>query len=286
MRNRLHTAAACIAVATLAAAAPALAQKAPATGRVIINRSTAGGYLGVGVAEVDSERAKALNLKEERGVEVKSVTPDSPAAKAGIKENDVVLEFNGQPVQGVEQFQRLVRETPSGRQAKLVVWRGGSTQNLSATLETRKGSVVFHNNEGGEFSFTMPDIPRPIMPDMSRFDNMWSRSPMLGIQGEALNPQLAEFFGAKDGVLVMSVTKNSAAEKAGIKAGDIIVRVEDAKVASSREITTALRGLKNRKGFPVTVIRNKKEMTVTVTIEEPPSSRGTRARLSRPIRYC
>jgi serine protease Do len=286
MRNRLHTAAACIAVATLAGAAPALAQKAPATGRVIINRSTAGGYLGVGVAEVDSERAKALNLKEERGVEVKSVTPDSPAAKAGIKENDVVLEFNGQPVQGVEQFQRLVRETPSGRQAKLVVWRGGSTQNLSATLETRKGSVVFHNNEGGEFSFTMPDIPRPIMPDMSRFDNMWSRSPMLGIQGEALNPQLAEFFGAKDGVLVMSVTKNSAAEKAGIKAGDIIVRVEDAKVASSREITTALRGLKNRKGFPVTVIRNKKEMTVTVTIEEPPSSRGTRARLSRPIRYC
>jgi serine protease Do len=283
MRNKLPVALACAAVAIALSVPPALAQRSSGNAQVFVGKSS-GGYLGVGVAEIDSERARALNLKEERGVEVKNVTPDSPAAKAGVKENDVVIEYNGQAVQGVEQFQRLVRETPLGRQAKLVVWRGGATQNLSATLEARKGAMVFHNRDGNEFSFTMPAIPRPVIPDMSHFEGFMSRSPMLGVQCEALNPQLAEYFGVKDGVLVMSVTKNSAAEKAGIKAGDVITKVEESKVSSTREITSAMRSLKNRKGFPVTLIRNKKEMTVTVTLDEPPSGR-TRAKLA-PVAYC
>ena len=68
-----------------------------------------------------SERAKELHLKEERGVEVRCVDADSPAAKAGLKEGDVVLEYNGQRVEGGEQFMRLVRETPPGR-AKVGLW--------------------------------------------------------------------------------------------------------------------------------------------------------------------
>jgi serine protease Do len=287
MLTRLPVALACVAIATAVSVPYALAQRSSGTSterRVIVSH-TSGAYLGVGVAEVDAERAKALNLKEERGVEVKSVTPDSPAAKAGVKENDVVVEYNGQPVQGVEQFQRLVRETPVGRQAKLAVWRGGASQTLSATLEARKGPMAFHGG-GNEFTFHMPEIPRPVMPDMSRLEGLMSRSPMLGVQCESLNPQLAEYFGVKDGVLVTSVTRNSAAEKAGVKAGDIITKVEDRKVKSAREITSAIRSLKNRKGFPVTLVRNKKEMTVTVSLDDLPSGGGTRARATRPIAYC
>jgi serine protease Do len=92
---------------------------------------------------------------------------------------------------------------------------------------------------------------------------------MLGIVGEPLGreEQLAEFFGVQEGVLVRSVKKGSAADKAGIKAGDVITKVDDSKVATSAEITRALRGLKSKKTFGVTVVRNKKEMPLTVTME-------------------
>ncbi len=87
-----------------------------------------GSYLGVMLQEIDDERAKALRLSEEAGVEVTRVEPDSPADKAGVKTGDVALEYNGQHVEGMEQFSRLVHETPPGREAKLVVSRSGATQ--------------------------------------------------------------------------------------------------------------------------------------------------------------
>ena len=78
----------------------------------------------------------------------------------------------------------------------------------------------------------IPDVPRPVV--------SW-RSSILGIEGESLDSQLADFFGVKEGVLVRSVVKGSAAEKAGLKAGDVIVRVDDTKVATPREVSSAVR---------------------------------------------
>jgi serine protease Do len=270
----------CAAVIALGAASqqPASAQQADrqerTRTRVIVQQGGGTSYLGIGVVEVDAGRAKELSLKEERGVEVKNVVADSPASKAGIKETDVVLEFAGQPVQGTEQFMRLVRETPAGREVKLVVWRSGSSQTLTVTVGSRKGMFP----EGGEFGFNMPVIPpvppRPPAVDMPRFQMNW-QSPMLGIEGESLNAQLAEFFGVKEGVLVRSVVKNSAAEKAGIKAGDVIVKVDDSKVTTAREISSALRSAQSKKSVPVVVVRGKKETTVTVTVEQ--NTGGTKA---------
>jgi serine protease Do len=96
------------------------------------------------------------------------------------------------------------------------------------------------------------------------------QNPVLGIEGESLRSQeqLAEFFGVKDGVLVKLVRKNSAAEKAGLKAGDVVIKLEDSTVATPQEITRALRALGSKKTFTVTVVRNKKEMGLTVTLEE------------------
>jgi serine protease Do len=226
-------------------------------------------YLGIGVKDIDSDSAKRLNLKEVRGVEITQVEENSPAAKAGIQAGDVVLEYNGQPVEGGEQLSRFVRETPVGRQVKVGVWRNGSMQTLTATVEAHKGMIIA--NGGG--AFAMPDMeqlrnfkmPEVEMPSFS----MTYQSPVLGIMGESLGPQeqLADFFGVKDGVLVKSVTKNSAAEKAGIKAGDVIVKVDDTKVSASRDITRALRDAKAKKSVTVTVVRAKKEMPITVTIE-------------------
>ena len=119
--------------------------------------ASSGSYLGVGVAEVDDQRAKELKLKEERGVEIRKVEEGSPAEKAGIKEHDVVLEYNGQSVEGIESFIRMVRETPVGRAAKMLISRDGATQTITAKVGQRKDS-------GHTFAFTMPPIP-PIPPD-------------------------------------------------------------------------------------------------------------------------
>jgi serine protease Do len=250
-------------------------------------------YLGVGVADITAERTKALNLKEERGAEVTNVTKDGPAEKAGIKEGDVVLEYDGTSVHGIEQFTRLVRETPIGRQVKISVWRNGAAQTLTATIEARKspalpvlprdltvrreGSfLVFPDGDGGQMQIRPPAINMPF--------RMTLQNPVLGMEGESLRSQeqLAEFFGVKDGVLVKSVARNSAAEKAGIKAGDVVVKVDDSAVSTSQEITRALRALGSKKTFTVTVVRNKKEIPLTVTMEE----RGGAVRSADPVREC
>lgn len=228
-------------------------------------------YLGVNVAEVDSERARELKLKEERGVEIKKVEPGSPAEKAGLKENDVVLEYNGQRVEGTEGFQRMVRETPAGRTARMQVSRDGNVQNLTATLAQRK-EVTFNK----EFSVKMPPMPpmppMPAMPPMPSFDVPKSvttiRTPRVGLETESLSGQLADFFGVKEGVLVRSVDKDSPAEKAGLRAGDVVLKVDGQRVNRPRDVTDELRNSWDKKTVPVVVMRNKKEMTVNVELPE------------------
>ena len=245
-----------------------------------------GSYLGVGVLDVDAERAKALKLKEDRGVEVSSVTEGGPADKAGIKQGDVVLEYNGQPVEGMTQFQRLVHETPAGREVKVEVWRNGASLTLTVTVETRKGFSLESPNLdinvfGNPPTYQMPSMPG--MQGMPEFDMPHIMTIMpsrrLGIDGEGLGdePQFAEFLGVKEGVLVKSVAKNSAAEKAGIKAGDVITKIGDTPVSSSHDITGTLRANRQNQTFIVTVVRNKKEMQITVTIEDRTGQNATSA---------
>jgi serine protease Do len=242
-------------------------------GRVLAIDPGSSSFLGVGVAEVDTEQAKELKLKEERGVEVKNVEDDSPAGKAGVKVGDVVLDYNGQRVEGAEQFVRLVRETPVGRQVKLLISRNGSTQTLTATIGSRSVSAVF-TKELGDFEkemknlgSRMPDLPRPTMTMQSR---------ALGVESESVGSQLAEYFGVKEGVLVRSVLHGSAAEKAGIKAGDVITKVGDRKVTNPSEISAALRALSG-KSVSITLTRSQKEMTVNVTLDERSSGEGRKS---------
>lgn len=244
-----------------------------------------GSWLGVGVKEITSERARALNLKDEYGVEITTVEPDSPADKAGLKPGDVVLEYNGQRVEGTAQFVRFVRETPPGRTVRLTVFRNGSTQTLSATIAERRGRAFNFRTPGVEEEFNIR-IPRiEALPDVPRVTMSW-RTGMLGIEGEPLrDSQLGDFFGVKDGVLVRSVMKGTPAEKAGLRAGDVIVKVDDRKVSEPRDITHALRAARDasKKTLPVVVVREKKEITVQVTIEDEPSRRPAAPRARRVI---
>ena len=264
--------AASLAAATIPPAA--LAQRARTASNVVIQKSSAS-YLGVGVADItDAERMKQLNVKEMRGVEVKSVEEDSPAGKAGIKEGDVILEFNGQRVEGMEQLIRMVREIPAGRQVPIVISRNGATQTVNAAMAARPGRYVARTGGPDGIEISIPPIPpMPAIPDVPRGMMSW-RSTALGIESESLSSQLAEFFGVKEGVLVRAIIKNSPAEKAGMRAGDVIVKIDDHKVTTPREISSELRNARSKKTVPVVVIREKKEMTLNVTLEDGTRYRG------------
>jgi len=218
-------------------------------------------YLGVNIAEVNADRARELKLKDPYGVEITRVEEGSPAEKAGLKAGDVVLEYNGQRVEGMEQFGRLVRETPAGREVKLLVSRGGVAQTIAATLGTRKARTL-----GGNM-FPGVEIPEIHLPDIPQVFTAW-RSPMLGIEAESLGSQLAAYFGVKDGVLVRSVIKDSAAEKAGIKAGDVITKIDAISVTTPNEVSSAVRSASSNKTFSVELVREHKETTVSVNIED------------------
>jgi len=102
----------------------------------------AAGWLGVESQEVSTEKAKELKLPAERGVLLGRVVPDSPAAKAGLKENDVITEINGQRVEGEAQFRRMIHEIPAGRSAQFTVWRDGRAQTIAVTLGRRRTAPI------------------------------------------------------------------------------------------------------------------------------------------------
>lgn len=236
--------------------------------QVIQHHVLAGGsYLGVSLGEIDSKRAAELKLKEPYGVEITRVEEGSPADKAGLKPGDVAIEYNGEHVEGMEQFGRLVRETPAGRDVKLLISRNGATQSIAATLGTRKSRLV-----GGNFGpgFEIPEIHMPDMPQI--FTTL--RSPLLGVEAESLGSQLAAYFGVKQGVLVRSVVKDTAAEKAGIRAGDVITNVDGSAVATPAELSSAVRSASSKKTFSIEVVRDHRETIVSVTIEDGRSERA------------
>jgi serine protease Do len=236
----------------------------PPPERVIITKGS-GSFLGIGVQEIDADRAKALNLREERGVEVTRVEDDSPAAKGGIKTGDVVLEYNGERVEGVEQFMRMVRETPPGREVKLSIARSGNPQQL--TMKTGSRKTWMTSRYGDSVDIPRIEIPEINIPDVPRAVMSW-RSSVAGIEAESLDSQLAEYFGVKEGVLVRSVVRGSAAEKSGLRAGDVIVKVDDTRISSPREISSTIRVNRSKKTLPVQVVRDKRELTLQLSVEE------------------
>jgi serine protease Do len=249
--------------------APGLAQV-----RELTNLPFVGGtYLGVNLAEIDTNRAKELKLKEDYGVEISRVEENSPAEKAGVKPGDVVLEYNGQRVEGMEQFGRMVRETPPGREVKLTISRDGKNQTLAAVVSTRK--IRFPANFPPDF--VMPEFHMPDMPQIYTA----TRSAMLGVEAETLGSQLAVYFGVKDGVLVRSVLDNTPAQKAGIKAGDIITKVDGMAVSSPSELSGAVRAANSKKTYAIELMRERKPVTVSVTVEDRSEERLPRGRVVR-----
>jgi len=231
-------------------------------------------WLGVETQEVTAENAKELKLPAERGVVVAEVTKDSPAAKAGLKEKDVITEVNGQRVEGAAQFRRMIREIPPGRAAQLTVWRDGRAHTLSATLgKAEERHDKWMGATPGAFAFRMPEVQIPEMPSMDLGEGMGmviAGRPRLGIDAEDIGGQLGSFFGAPDGegILVRSVNGGSAAEKAGMKAGDVITTFNGERVRSLGDLRQKLASQNDAKTAKIGVLRNRSEVTLSVELPE------------------
>lgn len=233
-----------------------------------------GSYLGVDTRDVTADRLSQLHLNEERGVEVTMVDQDAPAGKSGLNEHDVILSINDQKVESVEQLRRMIREIPAGRTIAIGISRGGQPITLKAQLAQRSKMP----NMDQSFNFTVPPINVPAihippinMPqiEIPSIDVIYSPRSS-GMMIENLTPQLGDYFGVKSGkgVLVRTVERGSRSEQAGLRAGDVIIRINGSAVNDCSDFTRLLRSRTESK-VSVTVMRDRKEQNLTLTLPEP-----------------
>jgi serine protease Do len=225
-------------------------------------------YLGVDIADVSAERLGELKLKEEHGAEVTMIDQDAPAGKAGLHEHDVILSLNDTAVESAAQLRRMIKETPPGRVVNLGISRDGQPLTIKVQLADRHKSMAWEPKDG-EFKFEMPRVSA--MPDFDFPVSMVvvHQSARSGLMVENITQQLGDFFGVKDGkgVLVRSVEKGSRGEKGGFRAGDVVVKVNNQPVHDTSDFTHALRSSSGATAA-VTVIREKREQTLTLTLPE------------------
>lgn len=225
-------------------------------------------YLGVDIADITADRVAPLKLKEEKGVEVTMVDQDAPAGKAGIKEHDVILFMNGVEVASKSQLQRMIHETPPGRTVTLVLSRDGQPVTIKVQLADRRSEFHVSKMKDNDFHFEVPPIPNLGDMDIPNFNIVVVQSSARsGLMVENLTPQLAEFFGSRDGkgVLVRSIEKGSRADKAGLRAGDVIVRVGDQPVHDTSDFTHVFHS-HSAGAVNVEVIRDRKMQTLTISL--------------------
>jgi membrane-associated protease RseP (regulator of RpoE activity) len=240
-------------------------------------------FLGVFPQTLSDERAAELGLKGGRGVYVLKVVPGSPAETGGLKKGDVIIEFNGQPVVNNEQFRDYLRKCEPGKPVTLGVARDRQNQRVTVVPEKSADAKVFEiNPRDGDFEFNFNgDVQGPLVdlqairPEIAGLEGRVKMFTMafdrgrLGVRTQSLSDQLAAYFGVPGGagVLVTEVTPDSAAEKAGLKAGDCIVKVGDMPVRSVGEIIHLLQKVE---AGPVnlTVIRERQTLVLTANLEK------------------
>lgn len=241
----------------------------PETRTMMLNMDGRGARLGVSLTDVTAEKMKELKLSGEDGAVVDEVQEDSAAAKAGFKDNDVILAFDGERVRSVAQLRRMVQETPPGRTVAVKISRAGTLQTLNVKLE-----AALSGGNMREFEIPRVDVPEIRMPEMN-FN--FVRGPRLGISADDLTSQLAENLGVAQGsgVLVLEVHPGSPAEKAGLKAGDCITKVGGDKIESVSDLHRALNrssSSEDKREVAVTIVRERREQTLSVQLEPSPRS--------------
>lgn len=287
-----------VSAAAAAAFAPVASgqEESPRIERRAVEIFGGGGRIGVSIRDVGEGDAKAAKGAT-AGVLVEDVAADGPAAKAGMRKGDIIVEFDGERVRSARQLTRLVQETPAGRSVPAVLLRDGQRTTVTVTPEesNRFSFERLHDLEDMARGFALrvppvppaphapgapnpPDAPPP-PPTVFRFDELLGRN-QLGVTLQSLAPQLAEYFGVKEGVLVTSVSDSSVAAAAGLKAGDVITSFNGASVNDPGDLRRQVQQLKDGDDFTVVVTRDHKSVTLKGKADWPERRRpATRTRV-------
>lgn len=212
-----------------------------------------GAFLGVQMQALTDELRDGLDIKTEKGVLINEVIDESPADKAGLHDGDVIVAFNGKEVETPSQLSDLVAESKSGDEVKIEVMRDGRSKTFDVTIgDWPQDDMAFFAPQHFDFDIDMPAM-------LANF-----RPRRLGVQVSELDKDLASYFGVKkdDGVLVLSVVEESTAAAAGVKAGDIITKVGEDDVASTKDIRHALSDLDEGDKVKIEVVRKKRRKTL------------------------
>lgn len=256
-----------------------------------------GAQLGVSIRDLDPEQAKSQS-----GAVVDDVRAGSAAEKAGIKQGDVIAEFDGERVRGVRHLTRLVTETPDGRTVKAAVVREGKRVDLTVTPDSGSLASADRNFEvfvppmrfekmphrEGDMTWSMPRIPEGAWTFKGgRPGELWgfkSEKGRLGVRVQELEGQLAEYFGASKGVLVSSVDADSPAARAGLKAGDVVTAIDGKAVAEPSDLIEAVQAVEDGATLAIGYTRDKKAQSTKATLPAKEPAESPRKRQSaRPI---
>ncbi|MBX2992870.1 MAG: PDZ domain-containing protein [Bacteroidetes bacterium] len=215
------------------------------------------GWLGVSIENISSNLARKKDLKSRDGAYVRNVEEESPAEAAGIHEGDVITEYDGKKIYDSNDLIEEVRSTKPGKEVFVTVLRDGDKKSLKATIDKAPRSLT-----------VIPRVPTPprfrIEPPLS----LMRSSALYGLTLENLNKQLGEYFGAPDGkgVLVKNVKRDSEAEKAGFKAGDVIVKIGKESIRRIDDIHYVLEDYKSGDKADVEVLRKGSAQKLTLTV--------------------
>jgi membrane-associated protease RseP (regulator of RpoE activity) len=227
-------------------------------------------YLGILPEEINRENMSRYGLNAPQGVGVSRVTEGSPAEKAGLKKGDVILQFDGEQVSTNRKLFRLIGEAAPEQTVRLTIRRNGSEQQVSVTLGVREDAsrnlrALSPEQRGLLFPPRTPRAPGEA-PEVFSFS--YGSNRRVGVMTTALTKQLADFFGVSggQGLLITSVSENSPASKAGLKAGDVITELNGEKIEDTDDFIRAL-NRKDEGDITLTIIRDKSNRTIKVTPE-------------------
>lgn len=214
-------------------------------------------WIGIYMQDVTPDLADAFDLSVSKGVVINDVADKSPADKAGLKPKDVILTWNGKILANSEELAQLVGSSNVGDNVKLSVNRGGKNIDLGLQVGERKESVYsFHGDNPGSGAMRKY---------MEAFKTVG-----IGVSMQTLSGKLGDYFGVPDGegALITDVLKDTPAEKAGLKVGDVIVQVDKEKVQSPSEVSSFIRDKHKGDKVDLVVMRDKAEKTISLEVDE------------------
>ena len=244
----------CVVLLASTGLATAQRRNTDATHMFLSPSSAAGSRIGLSIEDVADE-----------GVVVRDVRTESPASSSGFVDGDVIVEFDGERVRSARQLTRLVQETPAGRAVAVTVVRDTRRVQLEVTPESGdavRAAVPALENLGHFVSRVVPGVTRNFTYDFWRTRGRVR----LGVSVQELVPQLADYFGVDDGVLVSSVDDESVASAAGLQAGDVITSVDGRAVDDIDRLRRRLSAVDSGEEVTIGVTRAGRELELTATI--------------------